>query len=384
MSKAVKIVSDLQQITDFANFLKAFDITFTAYKYNNLVYINIDSLLKLLNVDKTAFIKQIKPQTEYITIKKETHINKYGFTILFALIQNSEHSHALQDHIYKVVSLLECDNVNTTNIILKEELDILRSANQQNISLCSTLSDENKRLQIDFNYIETQYLKLKEENAELLSRLNTLEMENTTLKEAAKKLSKYIRIKTQKPKVLNELNTIEEECELNDGDNEYDDEDDETEKYELIKEAKEAKKQVQTICKPQKSQPKQLLSQTHINNANLTNSIKSTLTTLNAKYLLRSIYSVYDVDHIKYEWFIVDKLPELRITLDPSEPPLNYKQYSHEVMLTNQIQPSGPTLIWYKDLNINEYNEKIFHALQRYLPYMSEQFIIDIFELLES
>lgn len=389
-NKAIKVKQTTPETAQLEAFIQTLGISkdktkAELYIYNSLAYINADILWPLLSVEESWFVKNAEHPIHYIRIKKTVFVNKYGLTKVIAHSKEAV-AFKLQDYIYEVIYKLETNGTVSkeeliTRTALLDEIAILKSADEYNRANYATMSDEFKQLQIDHSLLEIQYQKIEADNIELNAKVQALERENAQLQTAAKQLAKYVKIKARKPQTLQTLTKIVEESNIDDDSDDEDNIDDDVEDNKIDKDKKTTRRKINTAIIHNAQEAKKQLK------ACGTLQQRKEKQQTNKKVLLRSadtVYNPFQPDEITFTWSIVKDMPKDTIEVPySSNKLLTFKQYSQEVLLTGILQENAPEFIWYRDIEITDNAEKLFHFITLQFAAMSEYVMRTFIDLLE-
>lgn len=168
------------------------------YKHNNMVFIEIMPILKLLDVTQTWFINNAIRDVHYLIKDRLLCANKYGFTKILG--QSREKiSINLQDYIYDIIYKLETNG--TVNIM---EENKIRERLFNEVKFYQYMQDYNgsiaEKLKSDLSILQLDYQTLNDEHDKLNDKCKEIESENTKLREIAETL--IIKIKSHNEKLL--------------------------------------------------------------------------------------------------------------------------------------------------------------------------------------
>ena len=217
MSKIVKLISkdnaDISQLQSFMTTLGCKKAV-SFYKYNDLVFTEIDIFLPILSVDIQWFLKNSRKSIHYVKRGRKIYINKYGLTKLLA--QSYEPcAFKLQDYIYEVIYRLETKGTVSIDDVssrkeLKRALEELDEQKNLNATLEYNYKAQKSQLHCMENDVEILQLQIDEQikrNKMLSNENDDLERKISEIKHINHKLASYVYAhdKTQYKKIAKKV-----------------------------------------------------------------------------------------------------------------------------------------------------------------------------------
>ncbi len=375
--KLTKLKNESNQLTVFVRKL-GLEKDLQVYLYGELPYITIESLLDLLSVDISTFIKSASSPRDYIKINdKNSKIviaSKYGLIKILAQ-SNEEVSYKLTDYIFEIIHQIETkgsvklEDV-TSNKFLKE-LELYKSTDNYNDQLIKEKTKEIETLEQDLNLCNMEIKNLKEE-----LKIANEELEEN--RELTSKLVKYIKIK--KPELEIPVK--------------YDEDIDTLNEKEIVDDAVDAVKIMKGVPDTKTQNIK-------------THDIKIISDNLLTFHLMRSIDFWYNDEGNKtYKWSIIPKIPicdvvivnrsdNLTNNLVLSSPYLSYRDASEIIKLgrsncvickaNNQSLDNYPSTfndILYSDILISLENKNKLHNVITLLGRTEEYYIEELIKII--
>jgi len=127
MSKAVLIKTQTRETLQLSSFINSLGLQYDTriYKFNNLHFVSVEVINSLLKVDLDSLVKRAEKGVQFIKIRNELYISKYGLTLLIASSKEPL-AYKIQDYIYDVLYQLEREgtasiaDIESRNALLNE------------------------------------------------------------------------------------------------------------------------------------------------------------------------------------------------------------------------------------------------------------------------
>ena len=191
------------------------------YMYGKHAYINADIVLPVLSVSVKDFKKASTQGIDYIVLKSNLYVSKYGLTKLLAA-SKEQAAYMLQDYIFEVMYKLETDGqVSITDVDARKqlcmkqaEIEIHEMASSVNERTVHDMADQMRALNSDYAVVNAENKQLAEMIDDLNQQLATSQSDYKNLFKQAKKLARYVRFNTvKKIKEVDELDSSGDELE---------------------------------------------------------------------------------------------------------------------------------------------------------------------------
>jgi hypothetical protein len=212
-----KVKEQTVQESQLVTFIKSLGIdeSPTVYMQETTAYIGIETILPILSVPLTWFMKNSEPPIHYIVVSNKVYVNKYGLTKLLAQSKEAV-AFRLQDYLYELLYTVETkgsvskDEVKSREALVQAyELSIASAENT-----LTEFREANDILRCDYASMELENQRMKDALETVELDLSETRKEYENMKTIANKLARLVRIKSKKPptEAFDEsLDIIEEE-----------------------------------------------------------------------------------------------------------------------------------------------------------------------------